>query len=641
VATTLNPALILAQQFPKYEQPDFGGTMVNIAKMRAYEQQRRIDELKLGQAERAAARDEEWRSLWGEVFKPQGQQPSGGGGLTGALPQGGPMPQGPPPQGPQMPASAPVSAPAAMGGLADARQPGAMPAAPTGGMPLSQTEFTGPQGMAANIPTGVPMDVNTQTGEWGLPPSPDQQLQAGVQQSLAAAPQGQAPMANVGMPQATGGLTGTPPVPAQGPPPPAAPAPAPGPQGLTGERPGLPEMPGLQLPQINEQAFWRAYAKDPEKTTKAFGDYVEVQGKKLEQVEKTNDQIYNTLLAVEGSDDPAKFWPRALKDLRKKGIPIPNDMPEQYDPALSRFLLKQHEGVKARVENAKERYYDAQAMQNRALGRKQESEIKTPQERTLEIQQKLATLNETIAKTDDLPKRRALEEERNTIQAIEADIKRDEIALRRQGQTQTAEHQTRTAEQSFLGEWNKVATPYRDISDAYSMIESGGKGTPGPAADQLIVNGFLRMLDPKTGIRDGERRDFLTSGGLLQKIQRGEAYVTGTTQLRPEFKKDILARTRDAYNQAMTDYDQRMVDFRGIAERQKLDPNNVVVDFRSTAKKAQEQPPSAKTAATADPASSSINREDFMEWRRRNKKTGSVTDEETKQYFAQRGGRTK
>ena len=221
------------------------------------------------------------------------------------------------------------------------------------------------------------------------------------------------------------------------------------------------------------------------------------------------------------------------------------------------------------------------------------------EEKRLEIENKIADLNYKIAQTEDLPKKRELEAERNMLTAIGHD-------LTKAGQQQSAGQQQRTAEQSALGEWNKISTPYREMRDAVGMIEAGGKGPGTPASDQLIVNGFLRLVDTRTGVRDGERRDFLTTGGLLQAIQRGEAFITGTTQLRPEFKKDILARTRAAYGQAQQDYDKQMTDYRGIAERQNLNPDNVVIDFRTTNTKSQR--PGGKQAQpqaqTKPPASS-------------------------------------
>jgi hypothetical protein len=578
-----------------------GETLVNIARMKAYEQQRRIDELKLGAAERTMAREDEWRSLWGDVFTPQAParpQP----GLTGP-PQQGPPP-GMPQQGPQqMPMS-----------LADAPSPGP----PQGGMPLSQTDFTGPTGMAQNIPTNQWMDVNTQTGEWGMPPAPGL---AGAGQPAPPGPPPQAP------PPQSGGLTGPPP---QGPPQ--------GPQGLA-ERPnGLPDIPGLQMPQINEQAFWKAYGRDPEKTTKAFSDYVDLQGKKIEQVEKANEMIYNTLRAVEESDDPAKMWPRALKDLRKKGIPIPTDMPDQYDPALNKFLLEQHAGVKTRVELAKERHYNAQTIEQKAKARKTAMETPTTVERAAEIEQKLANVEETLRRTTNIGEKQQLErdkldldKEKNMLDAIKAD--------QQAGKDRTAQ------EQSALREWNNVAKPYQDVSDSMGVVEAAGSKKT-PAADFALISAYLKMVDNKTGVRDAERRDAENLGGLPAMLKRGEGYVRGTSRLKDDVRIDLVNRTRDMYKSYMSDYDNRMQQYRDIATSQKLNPDNAVVDFRSRTKRAQEQPASSRgtppaPAATAEPtgaaASPTIDKADFMRWYRSKGYTGTPKQGHVQEYWQQKG----
>ena len=329
---TLNPQILLAQQ--QFKPPDFnmGETLTNIAKMKAYQQAQRLEELKYGQAERAYARDEDFQRLASQLFTPDtpAAQPPPRGLVGGSPPvAGGPPPPAPgglsaPGPGPwasgyQMPGVPPPS-------LATA-QPGMPPAAPE--MPMGGTQMP-----------GMPPDAQ------GPPPPPE------PPRGLAAAT-------------------------------PAPPAPPEPPGGLGGAQPGEPKP---LLPQMNERVMAQMYAQDPVKAAQVIGGQLDLQKKKLDTTEKMNELIYMGLTALQSSPNPAEYYPIMLADLREQGVKIPASFPKEYQAGLMAFKLREHETLKNQIDKAK-----VDVEKNTALWKEQQALTEKSQAKLYEAQTGKAT----------------------------------------------------------------------------------------------------------------------------------------------------------------------------------------------------------------------------------------------------------
>lgn len=114
-------------------QVNIGDTYVQMAKIKAYQQQARLDELKIGAAEREASQDALWKSVMAGVYTPEGES-----GLS--------APQ--PPQAPAAPAGGLATAQAAPAPAAPAQMataPSLAAAAPSVGNPLPELAQPPPQ----------------------------------------------------------------------------------------------------------------------------------------------------------------------------------------------------------------------------------------------------------------------------------------------------------------------------------------------------------------------------------------------------------------------------------------------------------------------------------------------------------------
>src|SRR5262252_323699 len=291
-----------------FQVPQFslGDTMAQMARFAALEQQRRASELETQATRDKLERDKLWRSTIAEAF----------------------------------PSATPANAPPSLN--ATPPQPAA-PAPVTGGLgqpqPISQGPSTmGQPGMASQGPVGVPMDVNTQTGEWSLP-GQGLAAQQGVPRNTVdpfggvvtfAQPQGTA-QTGLGAPQGAGG-------PQTGASLANAPTDQPGDStaGLgtpQATRPVSASVPGL-MPMPNGAAVQRAFAIDPEKTSQWYTAYLTQRGKQLDEVSRNNKLVYQVTSAMLENPD---YYAEGLDYLREQGVPVPKNMPQQYNPALVQF----------------------------------------------------------------------------------------------------------------------------------------------------------------------------------------------------------------------------------------------------------------------------------------------------------------
>lgn len=316
---TLNPSILLAQQQYKPPNLDFSETFVNMAKMKAYDQARRLEELKYGQLERTQARDEEFDRLAAGLFTPE--QPAAAPPQRGLAFGVSAAPGGPPPPSPAGPSMAGLTAPAAPGTNYAMARP-------------DITQMPDPVQAGYQRAPGAMQSLATATAPFPGSTPPQESVAMNILRGLAEAP--------VGAP------TPTPPEP---------------PAGLGGAQPGAPKS---LLQPINEQVLMRLYAANPEKASRLMEGHLKMQEQKLNTSEKINEQVYQVLSALQASPNPAAMYPRALEALRERGIPIPASFPREYDAGLIAFKMREHETLKDQLEKAKILHEDQKTRTARA-----------------------------------------------------------------------------------------------------------------------------------------------------------------------------------------------------------------------------------------------------------------------------------
>jgi hypothetical protein len=118
-----------------------------------------------------------------------------------------------------------------------------------------------------------------------------------------------------------------------------------------------------------------------------------------------------------------------------------------------------------------------------------------------------------------------------------------------------------------------------DVRDAYARIERVGAGAPSPFGDMSLIYGYIKMLDPATGIKEGEIALADQTKGLDQRlVGLYNRAVTGQL-LTPAQRTDVLRQTGQLAAARIEGHEQLEREFSRIAQSQGMDPSAVVPDL--------------------------------------------------------------
>lgn len=164
------------------------------------------------------------------------------------------------------------------------------------------------------------------------------------------------------------------------------------------------------------------------------------------------------------------------------------------------------------------------------------------------------------------------------------------------------------AEDKLRDEFTTVTKTYREVVDAYGRVIAA-KNDPSAAGDLALVYAYMKILDPGSVVREGEFATAQNAGGVGDRIIAQYNKILSGERLAPDVRTDFVDRATRLYDQHTSDYTNIRTQYRGIAERNQVNPENVTLDYRSTAPRGQPAPgtqPPAKIgpspAASVSPA---------------------------------------
>jgi hypothetical protein len=211
----------------------------------------------------------------------------------------------------------------------------------------------------------------------------------------------------------------------------------------------------------------------------------------------------------------------------------------------------------------------------------------------------------------------ALEEARLPLEQAKSAREEEELKLKQRTEPAKATQEITKQELALQKEYNDLTKPYRDVRDAMGRIEASAKN-PTPAGDMSVVYAYMKLLDPQTGIRNEEVRNAETVGGLPAQANYWMQWIQGGARLPENIRNDFVSRAKMLYGQYTKDYEDVAEQYREQARRQKLDPANVVPEYRSrTVRETQAKKGTAANPVTKADIAEMINREGGTEeeWR--------------------------
>lgn len=162
------------------------------------------------------------------------------------------------------------------------------------------------------------------------------------------------------------------------------------------------------------------------------------------------------------------------------------------------------------------------------------------------------------------------------------------------GQNQT------TVENQIRSDWLQASKEFPVVQSAYLKINAAAK-EQSAAGDMAMIYGLMRLLDPNTGVKEGEYATAQQSGSLpTQIVGLYNRALTGQ-KLTPGQREEFLHTAKGQYDVNRRVYDQLKMSFTGIAQRSNVDPRNVIIDQSLPDQSADQQQSGAPAPApTAD-----------------------------------------
>lgn len=166
----------------------------------------------------------------------------------------------------------------------------------------------------------------------------------------------------------------------------------------------------------------------------------------------------------------------------------------------------------------------------------------------------------------------------------------------KQEETQTKAGDTKFANENTLrDEFNTQTKDWRNVVDAYRRIQGAAKSGNGPG-DMAMLYAYIRLLDPNTGVKEGEFSTAAAAGSFGERIQGAVQKVLTGGRLPPGLREEFLQEAHGLFTAQKKGADALYKRYRGIAKRRGLNEDNVVGDYSDG-----DGPPPARAAGNFRP----------------------------------------
>lgn len=114
------------------------------------------------------------------------------------------------------------------------------------------------------------------------------------------------------------------------------------------------------------------------------------------------------------------------------------------------------------------------------------------------------------------------------------------------------------------------------------MLESAKDAATRPtrAADINLIYAFAKLMDPESVVRESETGIVTASASVADRLQGLIGQLNGGQMLQPETRQRLLAELQSRFGSLEQSYKEIEKSYRGIAERNQLNPEDVIVPIR-------------------------------------------------------------
>lgn len=134
------------------------------------------------------------------------------------------------------------------------------------------------------------------------------------------------------------------------------------------------------------------------------------------------------------------------------------------------------------------------------------------------------------------------------------------------------------AEGDLRKEFTQVNKDFLNVDASFKRILASAED-PSAAGDLALIFNYMKVLDPGSTVREGEFANAENSAGIPARLRGQYNKIISGERLAPEVRQDFVNRAGKLYNTAKQDFDVRRGSFENVARRNKLNPENVLIDY--------------------------------------------------------------
>jgi uncharacterized protein YaiI (UPF0178 family) len=124
-----------------------------------------------------------------------------------------------------------------------------------------------------------------------------------------------------------------------------------------------------------------------------------------------------------------------------------------------------------------------------------------------------------------------------------------------------------------------LSKDYLKQRDSFARVKASAQ-EPSAAGDLALIFNYMKILDPGSVVRESEFANAAATGSFGERLKAAGQKIIAGERLSDEMRKDFLNRAGKLFNEAQKIHDDRKKQFRGLADRWGLKPENVVIDVR-------------------------------------------------------------
>lgn len=132
-------------------------------------------------------------------------------------------------------------------------------------------------------------------------------------------------------------------------------------------------------------------------------------------------------------------------------------------------------------------------------------------------------------------------------------------------------------EKDLRADYTKQMEPFIDLGQAFKKVEAAALN-PSAAGDISMIYGYMKILDPKSTVMQGEQATASNAGGIPDRVKALYNQALNGERLAEPVRQDFYAQARnliESQRELQQDIAARYTD---IATQNKLNPNQIIFD---------------------------------------------------------------